>query len=441
MLLHRLRDRRPRVAVVFVLMGLLLGGLALPAAPALAQSTPVATPSDAGDPCADPAAAAPAMPDHGGAMMAATPMAGMPMHGMGTPPPGMPGGMMRMEFDQGYIDMMIPHHASIVAMAEAALTRLEEERLRAIAQAVIDAQRPEIEELRQYRERFYGSPDPLPMAGHGTPGTDPAMAAMREQMMGQMAEMMPGMGSMDEMMFQMDAVAQVAAICGAENADLAFIDLTIPHHEMAITASEAALTRAVHPEIRDFALRVIDTQQAEIDALTAIRAELAGTATPRAAGGGADHTASHAGQGAAAGGEEVAIRSLPADLVAQIERGEGAGLAMPAEANGVPGPRHALDLADELGLSAEQRERLQGISDEMAAAALPAGERYLAALAALEADFREGVLTQAELPARVAEVSRLEGDLAAVHLAAHLETAAVLTPEQVEGYYRFRPAG
>jgi uncharacterized protein (DUF305 family) len=170
------------------------------------------------------------------------------------------------EFDRLYIDMMLPHHGSIVAMAEVALTRLEDERLRVIARRIIDTQSAERTELMGYRDEFYGSPDPAPMDG---PTMDLMMAAM------------PGMGSMDEMMFQMDASAQVAAICAAEDADLAFIDLTIPHHEMAISASETALTQALHPEISAFARRVIADQSAEIDELTAIRAEIAG-GTPQA---------------------------------------------------------------------------------------------------------------------------------------------------------------
>jgi uncharacterized protein (DUF305 family) len=190
-------------------------------------------------------------------------MAGMDM---GTPPAGMDMAM-EVEFDQLYIDMMIPHHAAILAMAQAALPRLEDPRLVAIAEAIVAAQGLEIEELRGYRAAWYGSPDPVAMDAHT---------------MGMLDEQMPGMGTMDAMAFQMDAAAQVAAFCTAADADLAFIELTIPHHEMAITASEAALARAVHPELQDVAQRVIDAQQREIEELTAIRGELTGDATPAA---------------------------------------------------------------------------------------------------------------------------------------------------------------
>lgn len=62
--------------------------------------------------------------DHGGMNMGV----GTPMAEMG----------MVMAFDRLYIDMMLPHHGSIIAMSRSALSRLEDERLRAIAQRIID---------------------------------------------------------------------------------------------------------------------------------------------------------------------------------------------------------------------------------------------------------------------------------------------------------------
>jgi uncharacterized protein (DUF305 family) len=99
-------------------------------------------------------------------------------------------------------------------------------------------------------------------------------------MMDMMDMMMPGMEDMQAMAAMMDADALVAAFCAGEDADLTFIDLTIPHHQMAIMASEAALEQATHEEIREIAERVIQDQQREIDELTAIRQELSGEGTP-----------------------------------------------------------------------------------------------------------------------------------------------------------------
>ncbi len=134
----------------------------------------------------------------------------------------------------------------------------------------------------------------------------------------------------------------------------------------------------------------------------------------------------------------ASIRSLTPEEIAQIGRGEGIGFALPAELNGLPGPRHVLDLADELGLSREQRTRVQQVFDDMRATVVPAGQHYLAAVVALEADIRAGRVTERALPSRVAEVYQLEGELAAAHLVSHLQTAEVMTAEQVGTYQRLR---
>lgn len=190
----------------------------------------------------------------------ATPGANQFPMDMGTPMSGQMPGMMGMNLDRMYIDMMIPHHASIIALAETALPELTDERLIAIAESIITVQSAEIEKLSGYREDLFGDRRVMPMDG---------------SMMGMMMDMMPGMGSMDDMMFQMDAEAQVLAFCSAVNPDLAFIDQVIPHHEMAIASSEAVVANGTHPEIVTFAERVIADQQAEIDELNDIRDDLA----------------------------------------------------------------------------------------------------------------------------------------------------------------------
>ena len=47
-------------------------------------------------------------------------------------------------------------------------------------------------------------------------------------------------------------------------------------------------------------------------------------------------------------------------------------------------------------------------------------------------------MTAADLPGRVAEVKRREGELAAAHLIADLQTAEVLTSEQIAAYNQLR---
>ncbi len=51
----------------------------------------------------------------------------------------------------------------------------------------------------------------------------------------------------------------------ARGVDAMFIINMIPHHEDAIAMAELALTRAEHPELKQLAENVIETQSAEID--------------------------------------------------------------------------------------------------------------------------------------------------------------------------------
>ncbi len=164
------------------------------------------------------------------------------------------------EFDQLYLDMMLPHHASVIALSEAALPRLTDPRLIKMAGNIIAAQSNENELLTSWRTEWYGSGEP-----------ETGDAAMM-----QMLDVMP-VGAMDDMMMQMDPAAQVAAFCAAPNPDLAFIDQVIPHHQMAVDVSVIAVDKATHPELVTFAEGVITAQQGEIDELTAIRAELEAT--------------------------------------------------------------------------------------------------------------------------------------------------------------------
>lgn len=165
------------------------------------------------------------------------------------------------EFDLAYIDMMLPHHESVIALAEVALPRLDDPRLIHMAANIIASQSAEQERMLELRDEWYPDAEPVSMA--------------------QMMELMPSMGGdmahMDEVM---SAEWQVRTFCASENPDLAFIEQTIPHHQMAIDVSEDALERAVHPELKEIAREVIDAQQAEIDQLEEIRAELTGEATP-----------------------------------------------------------------------------------------------------------------------------------------------------------------
>lgn len=148
------------------------------------------------------------------------------------------------EFDQMFIDMMVPHHQGAVEMARIAQERAEHPEIRQLAENVIAAQETEIEQMQQWRQEWYGSSD------------TPSMSEMPS------LHGMPDMGEAGHAMDMADEVKQLRN--AAEPFDRAFIEAMIPHHQSAIDAARLA-EQATRPEIKELAQAVIEDQQREID--------------------------------------------------------------------------------------------------------------------------------------------------------------------------------
>jgi Spy/CpxP family protein refolding chaperone len=141
---------------------------------------------------------------------------------------------------------------------------------------------------------------------------------------------------------------------------------------------------------------------------------------------------------AAAPAAHGAAKSLPPDEVASLLAGEGMGLARAAEMNHYPGPRHLLDVENEIGLSEQQRAAIRRIYIETIDNARKVGRKVVGAEAELSEAFVRGAITEARLRSLVMKVSELRGQLRLIHLAAHLKTKKLLTAEQVEKYETLR---
>lgn len=139
-----------------------------------------------------------------------------------------------------------------------------------------------------------------------------------------------------------------------------------------------------------------------------------------------------------AGQQERPIKALSVDDLAALRKGEGMGMAKAAELNGYPGPRHVLDLAQQLQLTDAQRRDVQAIFDGMSTAAKPLGGELIAQEQALDQLFAKGDITPDRLVAATAAIAELQGRLRAVHLSAHLETRALLNPDQIARYEQLR---
>ena len=139
-----------------------------------------------------------------------------------------------------------------------------------------------------------------------------------------------------------------------------------------------------------------------------------------------------------AGQDRRAVSSFSEADQEALLSGDGWGLAKPAELNGWPGPRHILDLAEDLDLTSEQETAVQAIFDAMNAKARTLGETLIEAEAALDAAFESGDIDTESLDSLLAEAERVRADLRAVHLAAHLEATPVLTRHQRMTYAKLR---
>ncbi len=139
-----------------------------------------------------------------------------------------------------------------------------------------------------------------------------------------------------------------------------------------------------------------------------------------------------------AGQQGREIKALSADEISGYRAGHGLGLARAAELNGYPGPRHVLDAAAELGLTPDQNAALQHLFEKMRAAAIPLGEGLIAREAELDRLFTGRQATTESVRALTTEIGRLQGELRAVHLNAHLATVAILTPAQISAYNTLR---
>lgn len=142
-------------------------------------------------------------------------------------------------FDLAFIDAMVPHHRSAIAMAKAAQKAgLSQPELVKIASDIVSSQQTEIDEMLDWREQWYGSRAVEPMNADTLGMSDEEMGMMGHDMESDIAH--------------------------ADDVDATFADAMIPHHEGAIAMAKLADERAQHEEIKDLSTAIISAQEREI---------------------------------------------------------------------------------------------------------------------------------------------------------------------------------
>lgn len=144
------------------------------------------------------------------------------------------------EYDQLFIDSMVPHHQAAIDMAQVACDKSEHPEIAQLAASIATSQRDEVATLKAWRKTWYGN-DTIP-------------AWIGE----------PHMAGMDVDLKQLATAAPF---------DKAFIDAMLPHHQSAVDMAAEAQTKATHPELKQLAYDIVVTQQREIAQMKAWRAQ------------------------------------------------------------------------------------------------------------------------------------------------------------------------
>lgn len=148
----------------------------------------------------------------------------------------------RVPFDRAFIDAMVPHHRAAIEMAnEAKEAGLAQPELVKIADDRIATQQAEIEQMLEWRERWFGSKEREPEAAAlEVLGLSAAEAGMEH-------------GGID--------------LATADDVDQAFAGMMIGHHTGAIRMARLAEEKAGHDEVKQLAGDIITAQQREIEVL------------------------------------------------------------------------------------------------------------------------------------------------------------------------------
>src|SRR5215467_1982766 len=151
-------------------------------------------------------------------------------------------------------------------------------------------------------------------------------------------------------------------------------------------------------------------------------------------------TANAAAQSASpyAGMQARPIKALSAEQIADLRAGRGMSLALAAELNGYPGPRHVLELGEQLRLTNQQRAGVQRLFDDMTAEVLRLGEELISQEAALDRLFARRVVTPSSLDSATAAIGATQARLRKTHLRYHLLTSELLTAAQMQRYSELR---
>ncbi|HEY9313815.1 DUF305 domain-containing protein [Williamsia sp.] len=148
--------------------------------------------------------------------------------------------------DVMFAQMMYPHHAQAVEMAQLVDGRTTNPRIIELAAAIESAQGPEMTQLQQWLQQW----------GQPAPSTD-------------MGGMDHGGDGMSGMMTEQD-MTDLAAMSGTEF-DQAWLTMMIEHHTGAIEMANTEIADGSNEQAKQMASTIVQSQQTEIDTMKALQ--------------------------------------------------------------------------------------------------------------------------------------------------------------------------
>lgn len=146
------------------------------------------------------------------------------------------------DFDLDFAKMMIIHHQSAIDMSEMEISKGKHDDMKAMAQKMIVAQKEEIQQFQNIINNYKATPG-TPHGQHG--GKDH--------------------NELQESMNAMNAKMKGMQMSGDIDKDFAM--MMIPHHEGAVTMSEALIGHGNMLELKEMAGKIITDQKKEIQEL------------------------------------------------------------------------------------------------------------------------------------------------------------------------------
>lgn len=153
--------------------------------------------------------------------------------------------------DGAFIAEMVPHHEAAIEMAEMAQTSAQRPEIQQLAQEIVATQGEEISQLEDIHGRLFDAP--LGEVEHGSLGLSEEDSGMSHD---------------------------ASALEGAEDFDMEFIDMMIPHHQGAIRMAQVELDSGQDSELKSLAQAIIAAQSAEIEEMNQWREEWYGEPSP-----------------------------------------------------------------------------------------------------------------------------------------------------------------